>query len=108
MVTLELAFSPTRLLVVRIELPNMVAVQGLHDADPREHRRAVVFRDQDQRLDRSLPRRMVLVGFGQPCDVVRRSGLAIEERKKKGQCKYSRSGGGDYLSPVAATDGLLQ
>ncbi|MFY9954830.1 hypothetical protein [Bradyrhizobium sp.] len=65
----------------------MVAVQGLRDADPREHRRAVVFRDQDERLDRSLPRRMVLVGFGQPCDVVRRSGLAIEERKKKGQCK---------------------
>jgi hypothetical protein len=37
-------------LAVQIELANMVAVQCPHDADPREHRRPAVRRDQDQGL----------------------------------------------------------
>jgi hypothetical protein len=38
----------------RIELPNMMAVQGAHHADPGEHRGAVEIGDQHQRLDRGL------------------------------------------------------
>ena len=39
-------------LPVRIELANAVAVQRLHDTDPREHRRAARRRDQDQGFHR--------------------------------------------------------
>jgi hypothetical protein len=34
-------------LPIRIELANLVAVQRLHDADPRKHCRAARLRDQD-------------------------------------------------------------
>jgi hypothetical protein len=42
-------------LAVQIELANMVAVQCLHDADPGEHRRAAMRRDQDQGFHSSQP-----------------------------------------------------
>jgi hypothetical protein len=48
-----------------------VSVQCPHDPDAREHRWAAQFRDQDQGLDRCLPCRMVLLGFGQLRDVRR-------------------------------------
>jgi hypothetical protein len=49
-------------LAVRIELANVAAVQSLHDADPGEHRRGAVRRDQDQGFRSSLPfRRVVLI-----------------------------------------------
>jgi hypothetical protein len=41
-IPLQLAPSPMRLFVLRIELANVVTVQSLHDADPGEHRRASV------------------------------------------------------------------
>jgi hypothetical protein len=34
----------------RVELPDVVTVQGLHDPDPGEHRRAAEFDHQHQRL----------------------------------------------------------
>ena len=42
-----------------------------HHADPDEHRRAAMLGDQDQRLDRGLPCRRVVLGFRQLGDVVR-------------------------------------
>jgi hypothetical protein len=39
----------------RVEHPLNVAVQGSHHAYPREHRRAVMFRNQQERRHRSLP-----------------------------------------------------
>jgi len=36
---------------IGIENPFDVAIQGRHDADPREHRRAAQRRDQHQRFD---------------------------------------------------------
>jgi hypothetical protein len=56
-------------LAVQIELANMVAVQCPHDADPREHRRAVRFRDQDQRFHGSLPLRRRVLGLRKLRDV---------------------------------------
>jgi len=40
---------------IGIENPFDVAIQGRHDADPREHRRAAQRRDQHQRFDCGLP-----------------------------------------------------
>jgi hypothetical protein len=40
-----------------------VTVQRLHDADAREHRRAVLVDDQDQSLDGSLPLLDLLFGL---------------------------------------------
>jgi hypothetical protein len=39
------------------------AVQGLHDTDAREHRRAARYRDQDQGFHRSLPLRGRVLGL---------------------------------------------
>jgi hypothetical protein len=39
-----------RLLLLGIELPNVTAVQGLHHADPRKHRRPFRRRHQNSRL----------------------------------------------------------
>jgi hypothetical protein len=52
-------------LAVKIELANMVPVQGSQHADPCEHRRPVRLRDQNQRLDRGLSCRMLLLGLRQ-------------------------------------------
>jgi hypothetical protein len=54
----------------RIELANLVTVQCPLDADPREHRRAARFRDQDQRFHGRLPFRRVMLGLWQLHDVV--------------------------------------
>jgi hypothetical protein len=54
-----------RLFARWIERALDVAVQCLRHANPREHRRAIGFRDQDQRLDRGLPCRMLLFGLRQ-------------------------------------------
>jgi hypothetical protein len=51
-------------LPIRIELANLVAVQRLHDADPRQHRRAAFRRDQEQRLHRGLPSGAWCSAFG--------------------------------------------
>ena len=56
-------------LPIRIELANLVAVQRLHDADPRQHRRAAFRRDQDQGLHRRLPLRHLVLGLGKLRDV---------------------------------------
>jgi hypothetical protein len=66
-------------LSARIELANVMAVQGLHDADPRKHRWTIRLSDEDQRLDRGLPRGTMLLGFRQLCNVVR----GILERDKR-------------------------
>jgi hypothetical protein len=63
LVPLELALSPVMWLPMGIVSANVVAVQCLHDADAREHRWAFRFRNQDQRLDRGLPCRIVLLGL---------------------------------------------
>jgi hypothetical protein len=38
-----------------LKLADVVAVQGSHDADAREHRRAAKLNHQHQSLDRGLP-----------------------------------------------------
>ena len=48
-----------------IKHPFDVTVQGSHDANPRQHRRAARRRDQDQGLHRSLPFRRLVLGLGQ-------------------------------------------
>jgi hypothetical protein len=56
-------------LPVEIELANVVTVERLHHADPREHRRPAFRRDQDQRLHRRLPLRRLVLGLPQLRDV---------------------------------------
>jgi hypothetical protein len=53
LVSLQLALSPMMRLAVRIELANVVAVQGPHDADAREHRRSATRRF----VEKSFPAR---------------------------------------------------
>jgi hypothetical protein len=55
---------------VQIELANIVAVQCLHHADPREHRRPVKLYNQQQRFHRCLPFVGVVFCLGQLGDVV--------------------------------------
>ncbi|WP_458149498.1 hypothetical protein [Bradyrhizobium sp. UFLA05-109] len=45
------------------------AVQGTHDANPREHRRAALLGHQDQGFHRRLPFRGIMHGLGQRGDV---------------------------------------
>jgi hypothetical protein len=59
---------------VRIELPDDVAIERLHDADPRDHGRAIVLGHQDQAFHRRLPLVRILIGFGKLQDI--RSGIA--------------------------------
>jgi hypothetical protein len=78
-------------LAVQIELANVVAVQCLHDADPREHRRPVRLRDQDERLNRGLPCRMLLLGLRQLGDelagILQRDKLAtVRQRYRFVEC----------------------
>jgi hypothetical protein len=54
---------------IGIKLPNVMAVQRLDDADPGEHRRAVLVDDQKQRLDRILPFLDLLFSLRQFLDV---------------------------------------
>jgi hypothetical protein len=56
-------------LPIRIELANLVAVQRLHDADPRQHCRPARLRDQEQRLHRRLPLRRLVLGLRKLRDV---------------------------------------
>jgi hypothetical protein len=49
---------------VGIELANVAAVQSSHDADPGEHRRAVLLHHQHERFDRGLPFRLRGFFFG--------------------------------------------
>jgi hypothetical protein len=53
---------------IRIEHPLVVTVQGSHDADAREHRRAAA-RHEHQRFDRSLPLLGLVLGLRELCDV---------------------------------------
>jgi hypothetical protein len=57
------------ILARRIKHPLDVTVQGSHDADAREHRRAVLVDDQKQGLDRSLPFLDLLFGLRQLLDI---------------------------------------
>ena len=68
LIPLQLALSPVVGLPIRIELANVVTVQCLHD-DPREHRRASVCRDQDQRFHCRLPLRRVVLSLRKLRDV---------------------------------------
>jgi len=47
----------------------LVRIQSRHHADPGEHRRAAMLGDQDQRRDRGLPCRRVVLAFRQLGDV---------------------------------------
>jgi hypothetical protein len=53
----------------RIEPPLDVAIECPHHADPRHHRRAVLFCDQDQAFHRCLPFRRFMLCFWQLGDV---------------------------------------
>jgi len=57
------------LFAIRIEDALNVTVQGPHDADAREHRRAAKRRDQDQRLHCRLPLWRHVLGFRKLGDV---------------------------------------
>jgi hypothetical protein len=65
----QLPLSPVIGLAIRVELANLVTVQGLHDADPRQHCRAAFRRDQDQGLRRRLPFRRFVLRFRKLRDV---------------------------------------
>ena len=55
-----------RVFAIGIELANVVTVQGPHDPDAREHRRAAVaFGDQDQDFNGSLPFLELLFALGE-------------------------------------------
>ncbi len=54
---------------IRIKHPLDVTVQGSHDADAREHRRAVLVDDQKQGPDRILPFLDLLFGLRQLLDI---------------------------------------
>src|SRR3984893_5679277 len=58
-----------RLLVLGIELLNVTAVQGQHDADPREYGRASVRGDQDEGFHRRLPFRGLVLSLRELRDV---------------------------------------
>ena len=64
------------LLLRRIELANMVTVQGAHHADPGKHRGAAEIGDQHQRLDRGLPFGQGGLLIGKRSDVI--GGVAQE------------------------------
>jgi hypothetical protein len=51
----QLATAPVRVFPVGVEHALGVAVQGSHDADAREHRRAAARRNEDQRRHCRLP-----------------------------------------------------
>jgi hypothetical protein len=51
----QLAAAPMMILPIRIEHALNMAVQGSHDADPREHRWPSQFGDRHQALNRGLP-----------------------------------------------------
>jgi hypothetical protein len=53
-------------LAVQIELTNNVPVQRPHDADPGQHRRPVMFGNQQWRVHRGLPSVGVVFCLGQP------------------------------------------
>jgi hypothetical protein len=53
----------------RIEHALAVAIQRSHDADPRQHRRAVALGTEQQCLGRRLPFRRLVLGLGQLRDV---------------------------------------
>src|ERR1700730_10100152 len=65
----QLALSPMRVFAIGIEHALAVSVQGPHDADPREHRRAADRRDQEQRFDRCLPFLDLLFGLRKLLDM---------------------------------------
>ncbi|MDH2407073.1 hypothetical protein QCM77_45790, partial [Bradyrhizobium sp. SSUT18] len=79
-----------RLSAVRGELPNVMAVQCPHDADPREHRRAAKIGYQHQRLDGGLPFWRIM--------------LALRQLRDEG-------GGivrGDQLAAIRQRDGIIE
>jgi hypothetical protein len=57
------------ILAIRIEHSLNVAVQGPHDADPREHDRPAGRRDQDQGFHHGLPLRCLMLGLRELRDV---------------------------------------
>jgi hypothetical protein len=61
--------APMRVLAIGIELTHGGTVQCPHDADAREHRWAVMFDDQEHRLDRGLSLLELLFGLGQLLDI---------------------------------------
>ena len=70
-----------------IKLPNLAAVQCLHDADPREHRRAAEVGHQHQSFDGGLP--------------FRRGGFLLWKRSDVAR----RVAKNDQLSPVRQLEG---
>jgi hypothetical protein len=66
----QLPASPMLFRARRIKHPLDVTVQGSHDADPREHRRAAMFCNQQKRLHRGLPFFGIVFSLGQLGDVV--------------------------------------
>src|SRR5258705_4281893 len=48
---------------IRVKLANVMAVQGPHDSDAREHHRSARLRDQDQGLHCCLPLRSIVLGL---------------------------------------------
>jgi hypothetical protein len=63
----QLTAAPMSILAIRIGDALHVAVQGSHNADPREHRRTILFRHQGQRSHRRLPFCSFVFRGPQPC-----------------------------------------
>jgi hypothetical protein len=58
-----------RVFAIWVELAHDVPVQGPHEADARHHGWAVVFDDQEQRFDRGLPLREILLRLRKLLDI---------------------------------------
>jgi hypothetical protein len=63
-------FPPMMVFAIGIKLPDSVPVQGLHDADPREHRWPAERHDQDQGFHSCLPFRRLVLGLREPRNVI--------------------------------------
>jgi hypothetical protein len=53
--------------VILIKNPDDVTVQGPHDADAREHRRPVMFCNEQKRFHRGLPFHGIVFCLGAAC-----------------------------------------
>jgi hypothetical protein len=75
----QLPASPMVILARRVEHSLNMTVQASHDTYPGEHRRAVMFRNQQERRHRSLPFLRIVLSLGQFGDVER--GVAERDRR---------------------------
>jgi hypothetical protein len=88
--------APMRVFAIGIKVAGDVPFQCPHDADPREHRRPAVRRDQHQDVHCCLPFRGFMLGWRQSRDVVagvlkRDKVTAARKRDRIVECPFPAS-----------------